>query len=62
MQKMIINTSELQKGDFVIGWDREVETIETIMRGMFKVTFTDGFVWRTNDNFNTTIFRFDDES
>lgn len=62
MQKMTINTSELQEGDFVIGWDREIEEIVTVIPGMFKVIFTDGFVWRTSDNFDTTIFRFDDES
>lgn len=54
--KHTLNTNEVKSGDYVVGFNQKVQTVE--IKGAFvKVTFESGRVWNTNRHFVTTVIR-----
>lgn len=54
--KMTINTTQIQKGDFVVGYKQKVQHVD-VDRWRVMVTFEDGEQWRTAAHFETTVIR-----
>lgn len=61
VSKVTINTTDLKKGDIVVGFNKTVEK-SSVSKNEFggdvvDVIFTDGNSWKTSGNFDTTVFR-----
>ena len=56
MAKYTINTSKVQIGDNVVGFNSNVSKLEKT-GSTIRVTFENGRVWKTSTRFETTVIR-----
>lgn len=54
--KLTINTTQIQKGDRVVGFQGNVKNV-VVSNGFVFVTFTTGRKWNTSNRFDTTVIR-----